>query len=222
MRRNDLRRYLHAWGDSQTAAPDHYDRLPFRARDAMMIIMRYPPGHKEAVRERIVQAASRSLRRDGLGGVSIPALMKQAGLTHGGFYTYFRNRDELVAAAIVAAGMETAGGPFSEALPLRATLDQYLSPGHLEHPENGCVLAALGTDGARQPPRVRGAFAQVARGFLRLTERKLHPRRRSDTVSDEALARAATMVGAIVLGRLVRDAGLSERILAAARKGASS
>jgi len=183
----------------------------------MMFIMRYPDGHREAVRERIVQAASRALRQHGLEGVSIPSLMQQAGLTHGGFYTHFKNRDELVAEAILSAAGETAHGVFSEELPLRDALDRYLSMGHLEHPAEGCVLAALGTDGARQPPRVRGAFAEVARGFLRLTERKLHPRRRADTLSDGALVRAATMVGAVVLGRLVRDAALAERILAAAR-----
>src|SRR5262245_188353 len=58
--------------------------------------MRYPEGHKEAVRASIVESAARVLRRDGLDGVSIPALMKEAGLTHGGFYGYFKNRDELV------------------------------------------------------------------------------------------------------------------------------
>lgn len=188
----------------------------------MMFIMRYPDGHKEAVRERIVQAASRALRRYGLEGVSIPALMKPAGLTHGGFYTYFKNRDELVAEAILSAAAETADGTFSEELPLRETVDRYLSKGHLEHPEEGCVLAALGTDGVRQPPLVRGAFAEVARGFLRLTERKVHPRGRTDRLSDEALVRAATMVGAVVLGRLVSDAALSERILAAARTTTST
>ncbi len=188
----------------------------------MMLIMRYPTGHKEAVRDRIVQAASRALRQDGIDGVSIPALMRQAGLTHGGFYTYFRNRDELVAEAIVAAGAETADSVFSEPLPLPETLERYLSTGHLDRPGDGCVLAALGTDGARQPPRVRRAFAEVARGFLRLTDRKLHPRRRSATVSDEALACAAMMIGAVVLGRLVRDPELAARILAVARAANST
>ena len=196
--------------------------LRFPRLDAIMSIMRYPEGHKDDVRARIVDAASRALRRHGIDGVSIPALMKQAGLTHGGFYTHFESRDELVADAIVAAGTETADAVFPDAIPLDETLDRYLSKGHLDHPEEGCVLAALGTDGARQPARVRKAFAHVARGFLRLTERKLHPRRRSDTVSDEALARAATMVGAVVLARLVQDSSLSERILAAARSADSN
>ncbi len=183
----------------------------------MMRIMRYPDGHKEAVKERIVQAASRALRRHGLEGVSIPALMKQVGLTHGAFYTHFKNRDELVAEAVRSAAGETAEGTFSAQFVLGDTLDRYLSNSHLAHPENGCVLAALGADGVRQTPRVRRAFAEVALGFLRLTERKINPRSKAETLSDEALVRAATMVGAIVLGRLVRDPVLAERILAASR-----
>jgi len=70
--------------------------------------MRYPQGHKEEVRAGIVEAASRALRRDGLAGVSVPALMKEAGLTHGGFYGHFKNRDELVAEAVLAAAEATA------------------------------------------------------------------------------------------------------------------
>jgi TetR/AcrR family transcriptional repressor of nem operon len=183
----------------------------------MMAVMRYPEGHKEAVRERIVLAASRALRGRGLDGVSIPALMKQVGLTHGGFYAHFADRDELVAAAVAAAAGETAEAVFSDDVPLAETLRRYLSTHHMEHPAEGCVLAALGTDGARQPPRVRGAFAEVARGFLRLVERKVHPDGDPAALSDEALRRAAMMVGAVVLARLVRGPELAQRILSAAR-----
>ena len=68
----------------------------------MMHIMRYPEGHKEPVRARIVQAAAFALRAKGLDGVSIPALMKNVGLTHGTFYAHFENRDALVAKAVRA------------------------------------------------------------------------------------------------------------------------
>ena len=188
---------------------------------SMMTIMRYPDGHKEAVRERIVAAAASALRGRGLAGVSIPGLMKSAGLTHGGFYAHFGDRDELVAAAVEAAGAATAKGAFGESLTLEETLSRYLSNGHVEHPEEGCVVAALGTDGCRQPPRVRRAFADVARGLLRLVERKLHRARPSRTVSDEALRVASTMVGAVVLARLVDDPKLADRILRSARESAS-
>ena len=69
--------------------------------------MRYPDGHKEQVRAQIVRTAARALRELGLEGISIPALMKKAGLTHGGFYVHFKDRDDLVAAAVEHAAAET-------------------------------------------------------------------------------------------------------------------
>ncbi len=186
-----------------------------------MIVMRYPDGHKDEVHERIVRTTSQALRSHGLGGISIPALMKRAGLTHGGFYTHFRDRDALVAEAISAAANETAEHVFGDDLELTGVLDRYLSRGHLDHPTQGCVLAALGTDGARQPAPVRRAFSEAAHGMLRLLERKLHPKKPTASLSDETLALASTMIGAVVLGRLVNDAPLADRILAAARRHSS-
>lgn len=180
--------------------------------------MRYPEGHKREVRERIVREASEALKAHGLGSVSIPALMKRVGLTHGGFYAHFESRDELVAEAISAAAAQTGRDVFDEERSLQEVLGVYLSSGHLDHPEMGCVLAALGTEGARQPPPVRRAFADAARGLLRLVEKKLHPRSPEGHLSDEALLRASMMIGAVVLGRLVHDKGLAERILAVARR----
>jgi TetR/AcrR family transcriptional regulator, transcriptional repressor for nem operon len=183
----------------------------------MMVIMRYPDGHKATVKRRIVRAASQALRRCGLQAVSIPALMKKAGKTHGGFYSHFTSRDELVAEAVRFAAEDSSRGVFSPDLTAKATFDRYLSKHHLDHPERGCVLAALGADGVRQPRRVRAAFAEAATGLLQVTERKLHAQAQSAQLSDRALVCAATMVGAIVLARLVADDALAERILAAAR-----
>ena len=186
----------------------------------MMVNMRYADGHKDEVRKRIVRVASEALRRGGVSGVSIPALMKRAGLTHGGFYGYFRDRDSLVAEAVRSAGSDTADGVFAEELSLEETLQRYLSEGHVAHPEQGCVVAALGTEGERQPAPVRRAFAEVARGLVGLVEKKLHPGGSSKRMSDEALRLTATMVGAVVLSRLVDDPRLAERILRAARSSA--
>lgn len=183
-----------------------------------MYIMRYPEGHKEETRERIVRAASEALRSHGVSGISIPALMKRVGLTHGGFYGYFRDREELVAAAVTCAASETASGVFADGLTLEETLRRYLSEDHVAHPEQGCVVAALGSEGERQSAPVRRSFAEVARGLLGLVERKLHPERGARPPSEEALRLAATMVGAVVLARLVDDEHLGSRILRAARK----
>jgi TetR/AcrR family transcriptional regulator, transcriptional repressor for nem operon len=188
----------------------------------MMTIMRYPEGHKQAVRERILQAASGELRRNGLAGIGIPALMKGAGLTHGAFYAHFPNRDALVAEAVRTAAVASFEGPLADALPLEQSLARYLSPEHLAHPERGCVIAALGGEGARQSGSVRSAFAAAARGLLAMIERKLHPRRPSPAPSDQALQLASTMVGAVLLARLVEDPALAQRLLdVAARSGAS-
>jgi len=189
----------------------------------MMVIMRYPGGHKQEVRERIVAAASAALRARGLAGVSIPELMKEAGLTHGGFYTHFDDRDELVADAITHAGEETAQAVFAGTT-LEEMLCRYLAPEHLAHPDRGCVVSALGTEGGKHSARVSSAFAHVARGLLRLVDAKIsgESTKRSKPLSDEALRVAATMVGAIVLGRLVDDARLAERILRVARASAKA
>lgn len=192
-------------------------------RCSMMAIMRYPAGHKEAVHERIVAAAASALRARGLSGVSIPELMKAIGLTHGGFYSHFESRDELVAAAIEAAGAQNAREVFGEHVPLADALRTYLSQEHVAHPELGCVVAALGTDGARQATPVRRAFAKVTKGLLQLVERKLHPTPRgAREPSDEALRLASTMVGAVVLARLADDSALAQRVLASARRSLPS
>ncbi len=197
--------------------------------------MRYPPGHKEEVRDRLVTAASHALRRDGLEGVSIPALMKKAGLTHGGFYAHFDNKDALVAAAVDAAADDTAARVLQA--PLSGLLDVYLSAGHAARPGDGCVVAALGAEGRRQRGKIKASFARAARGLVQLVHRRLPhavaeraggaagaavaggAAGENDTawlkepVSDAALDVTARMVGAVVLARLMDDDALAERLL---------
>lgn len=180
--------------------------------------MRYPAGHKQAVRARIIEEASHALRREGLAGVSIPALMKQVGLTHGGFYGHFEDRDELVAAAVAFAGEESRAKIFADpAGGLEQVLQAYLSTAHVKDPAGGCSLAALGTEATRQAPAVREAFAEAARGLLKLVQEKRQPGSPADSLDDETLALTARMVGAVMLARLVGDETLADRILAAAR-----
>lgn len=185
----------------------------------MMLVMRYAVGHKQAVRERILQAAAAELRCKGLSGIGIPALMQRAGLTHGAFYAHFPSRDTLVAEAIRTAAAASAAGPLADAHSLEECLAAYLAPEHLSHPERGCVIAALGGEGARQPAPVRAAFAEAVRGLLASIERKLHPRPAPPAPypapSDEALRLVSAMVGAVLLARLVDDPALAQRLLAA-------
>lgn len=180
--------------------------------------MRYPVEHKAEVRERIVATAARALREEGLAGVSVPELMRRAGLTHGGFYNHFADRDALVAEAVASAAAQTVADVFEigDGNP-RSALAVYLSPEHVATPGAGCVLAALGGEAAHaNSPRVRAAFARAARGFLGHVQRLLAPGSRA-RLDDAALATASQMVGAVVLARLVDDPALARRILAASR-----
>jgi TetR/AcrR family transcriptional repressor of nem operon len=95
-----------------------------------------------------------------------------------------------------------------------------VSEEHLRRPNSGCVVAALGSDGARTGKKVRAAFADVAEGLARLVDEKLRSVEQRDAISDRALAVTAQMVGAVVLGRLVDDPVLAGRIVSAGRQAA--
>jgi AcrR family transcriptional regulator len=149
--------------------------------------------------------------------------MKEVGLTHGGFYAHFKNRDALVAEAIRSAASDTLLGVLAEGKTLAESLRLYLSMGHVEHPENGCVVTALAAESGRQSKPVRRALAEAAGRLLRRIDAKLHPAHRADAdPSEDALRVTATMVGAIILARAVDDPPLAERILRAARHVASN
>lgn len=180
--------------------------------------MRYPEGHNAAVRGRIVEVASRAFRRDGLDAVSIPKLMKSIGLTHGSFYVHFTDRDELVSEAIAFCAQDSA---FTQQANPGEAFAKYLSKEHVRYPELGCVIAALGEEGARKGGRVGSAFARAAKGFLQFIEDLPHRKREPRALSDETLRKASMIVGAVVLARLVHDDALAGRLLSAARQSVS-
>ncbi len=179
--------------------------------------------HKQQTRERIVRTASRAFRAQGLGGATVPAVMAQAGLTHGGFYAHFPSKDALVAEACVA-GLEESGeallaaaakAPPGEAL--RVIIGNYLSPRHRDAPATGCVVAALAAELAHEPVEVRARFtAALDTYFVRLEpylpEIDEHARR------DHLRVLFSGMAGALTLSRAVTDQQESDRILAAARE----
>ena len=116
------------------------------------------PGKKQLTHERIVDAAARAIRRAGFDGVGVAEVMKEAGLTHGGFYAHFASRDALICEALERAGQDgterVAQGRASRqargASPLRAFVEQYLSEQHLAAAEQGCPVAALASEMPRQ------------------------------------------------------------------------
>jgi TetR/AcrR family transcriptional regulator, transcriptional repressor for nem operon len=173
---------------------------------------------KQQTHQRIVRKAAQQVRLEGVNGVGIAALMGQAGLTHGGFYAHFRNKDALLAEICREGMTETLGQLFQaiESAPagteLSALVNSYLSVSHRNHPATGCVVPSLAADIARRPEEVRTAFTQAYQQFLeRITP--LLPEDARQNQLDEAITLLAGMVGAVLLARTVNDPTLSERIL---------
>ena len=178
---------------------------------------------KEETRERILRAAARAIRKHGYEGVGIADVMKEAGLTHGGFYAHFESRDALLAAAADQEGVESteyltraiaAAKPGQE---LTALVDAYLSDGHVAAPEQGCAVAAAGSEVPRQEAQVRRAASRRIKDFIGLIERQF-PEWGKSAAHDKAMGIAATLVGSVVLARAVDDPQLSKRIRKAARE----
>lgn len=166
-------------------------------------------------RQRIVEIAARLFRESGFDGVGVDAIMSGAGLTHGGFYGHFGSKDALAFEAVVRA-LEQGAEVQSRRTNLNDLVSGYLSERHLHDPSNGCVLAALGGDLARQGTDVRGAVAAYLRTQLdriaQFFEGTKAGRRK------EAIATLAGMVGALTLARAVDDSALSKEILDATRE----
>src|SRR5437763_1921689 len=178
---------------------------------------------KEESRERILRAAARAIRKHGYEGVGVADVMKQAGLTHGGFYAHFASRDALLAAAVDQEGVEStehltraiaAAKPGQE---LTALVDAYLSDRLVAAPEQGCVIAAAGSEVPRQEAEVRRTANRRIKDLIGLIERQF-PEWGKSAAHDKAMGITATLVGALVLARAVDDAQLSNRIRKAARE----
>jgi AcrR family transcriptional regulator len=178
---------------------------------------------KEETRERILRAAARAIRKHGYEGVGVADVMKDAGLTHGGFYAHFESRDALLAAAAEQEGVESseylsraiaAAKPGQE---LTALVDAYLSDGHVAAPEQGCAIAAAGSEVPRQQADVRRVASRRIKDLIGLIERQL-PEWGKSAAHDKAMGIAAILVGSVVLARAVDDTQLSRRIRKAARE----
>jgi TetR/AcrR family transcriptional repressor of nem operon len=179
--------------------------------------------HKQQTRERIVKTASRALRAEGIDGVSIPALMRRAGLTHGGFYAHFPSKDALVAEACALGLVESSerlGAAASHAPPgqhLRAIVDAYLTPEHRDAPATGCVIAALAPQLIRAPADVRASFAAALDQSIDRLSAYL-PGASERACRDNARLLLAGMVGTLVMARAMDDRDESDRLLALARE----
>jgi AcrR family transcriptional regulator len=184
-----------------------------------------PIPKKVQTRERIVRAAARAIRRHGYEGVGVADVMKEAGLTHGGFYAHFDSRDALLAAAADQAGAESiesltravaAAKPGEE---LMALVDSYLSDRNAAAPEQGlgCAIAAAGSEVPRQPAEVRRAASRRIKDLIGLVERQF-PEWGKSVAHEKAMGIVASLIGALVLARAVDDPQLSKAIRKAARE----
>lgn len=165
-------------------------------------------------RSKIVTAAAQLLRENGIAGIGVDALTAAAGLSHGSVYSQFGSKERLVEEALEAA-MQASHAAMDARAGLAAIIKGYLSPEHRDAPGQGCTLAALGCEVARQPAGVRDRFTQGLRAFIALVRARIGTPARSE---DAAIAVVSSLVGAMVLARAVHDPRLSDRILEANRK----
>jgi TetR/AcrR family transcriptional repressor of nem operon len=172
-------------------------------------------------RRRILSAASRLFRENGIDSSGVDAITEEAGLTHGAFYSQFESK-EAVAAEAIRLALEGSRRAFEQAAKgkkrrqaFASIVDAYLARAHRDSPGNGCVIAALGPDIARQPKRVRDAFTRGLKGSLALLA-ELVPGHTDSRRYEEATATLSCMAGALILARAVNDERLSRRILEAA------
>jgi TetR/AcrR family transcriptional repressor of nem operon len=171
----------------------------------------------EANREKVLDVAGTLFRERGFEGIGVADIMKRAGLTHGGFYRQFASKDDLAAetTARVLKNPRWQEWLTGKAKPAFAdVVRSYLSPRHRDDPGMGCLIAALGSDAARQPRAVRRALTDGFR-FRLDAWMKLVPGRSVAARREKALVTMATLVGALVIARAVDDPALSDEVLEA-------
>lgn len=171
-------------------------------------------------RQTVINVASRLFREHGFDGIGLKDLMKGAGLTQGAFYKQFASKDDLAAQASRRA-MESAIIRFSAAAatnpddPLGAAIAAYLSADHREDLMDGCPVAALGSDAARQSADVKASFEAGIREYLEMIGLWVGEAEGNEP-GRKAMAILSTMVGGMVLSRAVDDGQLSKQFLEAA------
>jgi TetR/AcrR family transcriptional repressor of nem operon len=189
--------------------------------------MRYSKEHKQETHARIVKKASVRLREKGAHGIGVADLMKEAGLTHGGFYAHFDSREALVIEAFAYA-MDRSTERWrkvAEETPsekrLATIVESYLTPLHRDDPGHGCAVPTLGAEIARESPKTRKAFAAKLEQMIdMMADQILDVPRKS--ARKQAVAAVATMMGTLVLSRIAGNGEFSDEILAAGREAVVS
>jgi TetR/AcrR family transcriptional repressor of nem operon len=186
---------------------------------AFMIMIMYSQAMKtskanvEANREKLLEAAAEGFRRQGFDGVKVADVMQAAGLSHGGFYTYFKSKDDLAAQACAtsldrqAARLKAATG--DPKVELAAYFTRYLSTKNRDAPEQACLFPSLAAEVTRQAPPVRRVFSDGVEDYLDALSKMSD----SGQGREKAISILSSLVGAMVLARAVEDEALSDEIL---------
>ena len=185
--------------------------------------MRYRPEHKAEVHQKIVRDASRRVRTEGLNGAAVAAVMRDTGLTHGGFYKHFESKDELLLESLREAFREIADNlanaaqqPHPEA-GWKAIVKAYLSLEYCDHAERGCPLTALAPEMARVDETMR---SQVLAELVNYRDRMLPfmPGRRTADKERAFFVIFSMMIGAVEIARMMPDRAAQEKVLASTRE----
>jgi len=189
--------------------------------------MRYSREHKQETHARIVRKASVRLREKGAHGIGVADLMKEAGLTHGGFYAHFDSREALVIEAFNYAMDRSTEHwrKLAEQTPpekrFAVIVESYLTTQHRDNPGHGCAVPTLGPEIAREGAKARKAFAARLDEMIGMIADQL-PELPRKAARAQAIAAISTMAGALVLSRIAGSGEFSEEILGSAREAALS
>ncbi len=176
---------------------------------------RYDKEHKQATRERIVEAAGRRFKQDGIDGAGVATLMSDAGLTNGAFYSHFESKEDLVANVLadqLRAQRQSFEAQPSDRAGLEAFIRSYLTPEHRDQCADGCPSAALLDEIARRHPATRQVFTDQLMGVIDDIASRLDSTD-AEAARTEALTIFGSMVGTLQLARALTDRDLSDRLL---------
>jgi TetR/AcrR family transcriptional repressor of nem operon len=184
--------------------------------------MRYRPEHKVETHQKIVKDASRRVRAEGLNGAAVAAVMRDTGLTHGGFYKHFGSKDDLLMESLSESFREMGDALVDAAEQSRpetawkAIVKTYLSPERCDQPESGCPLTALAPELARVDKEMRGRILAELLSYKSRMQAFM-PGRRTVDKERAFFAIFSTMIGAIEIARMLPEPAMREYVLASTR-----
>ena len=177
--------------------------------------MRYGKDHKQATRQRIVEAAGRRFKQDGIDGAGVATVMSDAGLTNGAFYGHFRSKEDLVANVLadqLRAQRQSFDAQSSDRAGLEAFIRSYLSPEHRDQSADGCPSAALIDEIVRRPAATKRVFTDELAATMNDIASRLDPTD-VEAARADALALFGFMLGTLQLARALTDRDLSDQLL---------